>query len=577
MNIFLNLYKILNKKQKIGGLFQLLLMIASMFMELLSIGMLIPIISIISSDDLNKKYPFLSNILQKFGATEKQHVLIYVMLLFIFVYTFKMLFMTFVTWVNYKYVFSLQIYFSEKLFKGYLSHPITFHMQKNSAQLIQNTINLVSSTTGVLVTVLSILTEIITATAIVILLFKIQPVGFMYMCLIFIPAFILFQIITKKNIIKLGKAYQNHEGKRIQYLQQGISAVKDIKVLGREEYFIDQYKIENSNSARSYQKQQTLQALPRFYLEFLAVLSIGILIIQMAISGKEFSSILTTLGLFGGAAFRLMPSLNRIAGSVQLIRFSKPVLETLRMEFHLIDCISPKLSTQKINFFNQVVLENISFTYPNNKRKALENVSLTIPKGKSVGIIGTTGVGKSTLVDIILGLLTPQSGCVKVDNVNIECNLPAWQSKIGYVPQVIQLIDDTLRKNIAFGVNENEINELALVNAIKSAQIEDLINNQPNGLETTVGERGIRLSGGERQRIGIARALYHNPAVLVLDEATSSLDVHTEQEIMKSVNALSKEKTIIIVAHRLTTIEKCDFIYKLEKTGLYDKTSNFKS
>ena len=484
--------------------------------------------------------------------------------------------MTFVTWANYKYIFSLQIAFSERLFKGYMKHPIIFHLEKNSAQLIQNTINLVATTTGVLVNIILISTEIITASAILILLLKLQPIGLLIMFSIFTPCVFFFHFLTKKKLLKWGSAYQIHEGKRIQHLQEAIGAVKDIKLLGRENYFFNEYHKHNKESAFSYQRQQTFQALPRFFLEFLAVVCISLLVIIMVLKGDDFELILTTLGLFAGAAFRLMPSLNRILGAVQILRFSEPVLQTLSAEFDLIERIHNSPQILPISLKEEITLNAVTFKYPTADKISINNITLSITVGSSMGFVGTTGAGKSTLVDIILGLLSPVSGTIRVDGVDIQNNLRDWQDQIGYVPQSIFLTDNTLRRNIAFGIPDVEIDIDALWNAIKSAQLEHFIKNLPEGLDTMVGEKGVRISGGERQRIGIARALYHNPKLLVLDEATSSLDIHTEQEVMKAVQALHGEKTIIIVAHRLSTIEHCDRVFRLND-GKLEETEKMKS
>jgi len=566
MKIFINLYKILNTKQRIGGVFQLLLMLISMLLELLSIGMLIPIMEVISTDNIRIKYPFLVSILYNIGNPNKQSLLIYVMLLFISIYAFKMLFMTLVTHINYKYVFSLQIYFSEKLFKGYMNHSVAFHLEKNSAQLIQNTINLVANTTAVFVTIILILTEIITTLAVIILLIRFQPMAVVFICTIFIPFLLIFQIVTKKKITRLGSEYIYHEGKRIQYLQQSLSSLKDIKILGRESYFSNQYNLENTKSAFAYQHQQTLQALPRFYLEFLAIVSIGLLVINMVHEGKEFSIILSTLGLFGGAAYRLMPSLNRISGSFQTLRFSYPVIDTIKKEFESIDNnINTKNKNSDQIIFNKLIqIKNVYFKYKNSENLSLNNINIEIPLGTSIGIIGTTGSGKSTLVDVLLGILKPDKGSIIVDDKNIESNLRSWQDQIGYIPQTINLIDDTLKKNIAFGVRDEDINYIQLENAIKSSQLEKVIQKLEFGIDTMIGEKGVRLSGGERQRIGIARALYNNPKILVLDEATSSLDVKTEEDVMASIrNLLNDNMTIVIVAHRLSTIKQCNQVYEM--------------
>lgn len=575
MEVFHTIFSILNRKQKIGAIYQCFLMVVAMFFELLSIGMLMPIIAVISSTPSSGNQPILQFLIDISGSSDKRSLLIIIMFFFVGVYALKLIFMTYVTWANYKYVFSLQTFFSAKLFKGYLTHSLSFHIQRNSAQLIQNSINIVASTTGVLVTILLIITESITSLAIIIFLIYVQPQSVVFLISIFLPTMFLFNLLTKRKLLKLGESYQKNEGNRIQYLQQGLGAIKDIKVLGRENYFFNKYQAENINSANAQRNQQTLQALPRFYLEFFAVLSIGLLVAYLSYVKTDFSFILTTLGLFGGSAFRLMPSLNRISGALQYIRFSSPILNTLKSELLLIDLMPGKKVNSQITFTSKIELRALSFKHNGSQFNTFTNLNLVIPKGKSIGIIGKTGEGKSTLIDLLLGLLSPSDGQVLVDDIDISENVKSWQSIIGYVPQNIFLTDDTIRNNIAFGIDEDLIDDNALENAIKLAQIEELVASQPNGLSTFVGERGVRLSGGEKQRIGIARALYNNPQVIVLDEATSSLDIKTEADVMKSVDYLSELKTVIIVAHRLSTIQKCDKVYRLKSSTLVDITHEF--
>ena len=315
----------------------------------------------------------------------------------------------------------------------------------------------------------------------------------------------------------------------------------------------------------------TFQQIPRLWLELLAVLSLVLLIFSMMAQGYNLKGIIPILGLFAAAAFRLMPSVNRILSSILTLRSGLPVINTIYNElehereynYQQYNGVMPSESFQKIIEFDEV-----NYIYPEAHAPALRNLSLIIGKGETIGIIGTSGAGKTTLVDVLLGLLTPHIGQVKVDGVDIQKNLRNWQRQIGYVPQTIYISDDTLRNNIAFGLSEKQIDEHAVESAVRSAQLTDFIRTLPDGLNTVVGERGVRLSGGQRQRIGIARALYHNPAVLVMDEATSALDSATEKEVMLAVSALRGDKTIIIVAHRTTTVAICGKIYKLENGGI---------
>jgi len=306
-------------------------------------------------------------------------------------------------------------------------------------------------------------------------------------------------------------------------------------------------------------------------LELLAVVGLAILVVIMISSGKPLDALLPTIGLFAAAAFRLLPSVNRVIGAVQGVRFSLPVVETMYSEICLADKTVPIVSKKSLlTFKKEITLENLSFKYPIATTEVLKNISLSIPFGASVGFIGSSGAGKSTLVDVILGLLSTSNGAVKIDGVDIQNNVRGWQDQIGYVPQTIFLTDDTLRRNIAFGLSNQQINEEAVWHALQHAQLDQFVKNLPEGLDTKVGERGVRLSGGQRQRIGIARALYHDPTVLVLDEATSSLDNVIEHDVMEAVNALHGNKTIIIVAHRLSTVEHCDHLYQLEHGEIHE-------
>jgi ABC-type multidrug transport system fused ATPase/permease subunit len=278
---------------------------------------------------------------------------------------------------------------------------------------------------------------------------------------------------------------------------------------------------------------------------------------------RDITRIMPTLGLFSVAAFRLMPSVNRVLGAVQSIRFALPAITTLHEELSL-TAPEPVRKDATVVFETQIELAGVSFRYPGATTPALENLSIRIRKGESVGFVGPSGSGKSTLVDVVLGLLTPSVGQVNVDGHDIQDDLRGWQDQIGYVPQSIYLTDDTLRRNVAFGLAPEQINNTAVERAIKAAQLDEFVATLSEGWETVVGERGVRLSGGQRQRIGIARALYHDPAVLVLDEATSALDGDTERGVMRAITALQGQKTILIVAHRLSTVEHCDRLYHLE-------------
>lgn len=540
-------------------------MLIGMMLETLGIGLVVPALSLMTQGDLAVNYPTLAPWLHSLNTHSREWLVIAGMLTLVGVYAIKALFLAFLAWRQASFVYGLQSHLSQRLFAGYLRQPYTFHLQRNSAQLIRNTIGQVGDITNVIQQSLIMITEILVLFGTSVLLLIVEPLGALLVVSTLGFAAWGFNRLTRSRILRWGKARQVHEGLRIQHLQQGLGGAKDVKLLGRESDFLAQYRLHNTSSARIGQRQSTLQALPRLWLELLAVTGLAALVLVMIKQGKPLAALLPTLGLFAAAAFRVMPSITRVLGAIQNVNFSLPVINTLYSEFGLLDATKVPQQGLPLPLTRVLTLDQISFCYPAAATLALCGVSLSIPRGTSVGFIGGSGAGKSTLVDIILGLLTPDSGVVKVDGMDIQTHLRSWQDQIGYVPQTIYLTDDTLRRNVAFGLPTEQIDETAVWRAIRAAQLEQFVNDLPQGLDTLVGERGIRLSGGQRQRIGIARALYHDPAVLVLDEATSSLDTTTERGVMEAVNALHGDKTILIVAHRLSTVEYCDRLYRLEQ------------
>ena len=470
------------------------------------------------------------------------------------------------------FAFNIQANLLQRLFEIYLSQPYVFHLQRNSAQLIRNITGEVSIFTMVITNSLLLITELLVLVGIAILLLIVEPISALILFFVFGGSALILYRVTRGYISRWGAERQRHDGFRIQHLQQGLGGIKDAKILGRENNFLAQFQSHNIKSAQMWKFQTFLQNYPRLIFELLAVAGLAILVISMSNQGKDMSSIMPTIGLFSVAAFQLLPSVGRVLGAVQSLRYSLPVVNILDEEIKLIISRSKSQNTDSIKTFKgELSLIDIKYYYPNTKTPALNGISINIQKGQSIGFIGTSGSGKSTLVDIILGLLLPNEGMVKIDGHDIQPMLRQWQGHIGYVPQFIYLTDDTLRRNIAFGLTDEEIDDKAVKRAIKAAQLDEFVISLPDAEETIVGERGVRLSGGQRQRIGIARALYHNPQVLVLDEATSALDSVTENGIMNAIMALHGEKTIIIIAHRLSTVEQCDKLYRLDQGKVVEK------
>ena len=354
---------------------------------------------------------------------------------------------------------------------------------------------------------------------------------------------------------------------------EGLGGVKQIILSQNESFFIEKFVEVKKGKGSTDTKINTLAAVPRLYLELLAVGGVSIMVITIQFQHKPMTNLIPLIGIFMAAAFRLIPSINKIVNGLQTINYAEPILKVLGNEFQMIRSLTrnhaiPKTTGGEWVFKQKIDFKDVTFSYPDSDRIILDKINFSIKQGEFIGIIGTTGAGKSTLIDLLVGLLAPVSGEILIDGKNLNGIASRWQQIIGYVPQTIYLTDDTLRSNIAFGISEDLIDDERINKALKTAQLADYIASLPDGLNTYVGERGVRLSGGERQRIGIARALYHDPPVIVLDEATSSLDNITEKEFMDAVNALHGLKTIIVIAHRLTTVEKCDTVYELQNGNL---------
>lgn len=573
MSLPKKLWYLLASEQRRSAMALAGLMLVCMLLETLGIGLVIPAMALMMRTDLVSQYPWLAPALNWLGNPGPERMVVSGMLLLVGVYAIKAIFLSFLSWHQAKFIYAVQADLSQRLFIGYLQQPYTFHLQRNSAQLIRNAVNETSRFTDGMMAAMTLLTELLVLLGVSTLLLAIEPLGAILVVSTLGLAGAGINRLTRARILRWGEARQHHDGFRIQHLQQGLGGAKDVKLLGREADFLHQYWQHNYGSARVGQRQAAISSLPRLALELLAICGLAGLVVIMIEQGKPVGTLLPTLGLFAAAAFRLMPSVTRVLTALQSVRYSLPVINTLYDEFRLLNATRPPARGAALVFDRDLVLDGVKFYYPSMDTPALNDIRLTISRGASVGFIGGSGAGKSTLVDIILGLLTPASGTVKVDGVDIQTCLRGWQDQIGYVPQSIFLTDDTLYRNVAFGLSNDRIDSTAVWRAIRAAQLEQFVQGLPQGLDTLVGERGIRLSGGQRQRIGIARALYHNPPLLVLDEATSSLDTATERGVMEAVRALQGEKTVIIVAHRLSTVEHCDRLFRLEQGRVVEEGS----
>jgi len=564
------LFRLFTRGQQRSAVWLLGLMLIGMMLETLGVGLVIPALSVMTIADPASEYPTLSPWLAALGNPTRERLAIAGMLTMVSVYVAKTVFLAFLAWKQAAFVASLQVDFSQRLFAAYLNQPYAFHLQRNSAQLIRTTVGQVAELASVVQQGLLLLAELSAIIGISLLLFLVEPVGASVVVSTLGLAGWGFSRASRARIHRWGADRQHHEVRKLQHIQQGLGAAKDVILLGRASDFLERFRLHSAGSARAGQLQAFLQALPRLWLEMLSVVGLAALVLVFIAQGKPFEALFPIVGLFGAAAFRLMPSVNRILAAGQVVRFSLPVIESLQAEVELLDATPAPRSRSPLPFTRALTVDRVGYCYAGSNVQVLRDVSLSIERGTSVGLVGGSGAGKSTLVDIILGLLTPQRGSVMVDGVDIQGNIRGWQDQIGYVPQSIFLTDDTIRRNVAFGISNDQIDEVAVRRAIRAAQLDQFVADLPDGLDSVVGERGVRVSGGQRQRIGIARALYHDPPVLLLDEATSSLDTATERGVIDAVRALQGDKTILIVAHRLSTVEHCSRLLRLEAGSIVE-------
>jgi ATP-binding cassette, subfamily B, bacterial PglK len=544
--------------------------------EIMGIGLIIPVIMVIMDPSFVDTYPEVVRLLSYVIDPTYNNIMAVSIVSLCLFYMVKTLYLLILAHRQGVVIYDVKEEVGRRLFTGYMFKPYEFYLLNNSAELIRNLTSEVGNLGVVLRAGMVLVVDGIVLLSVVALLVYVEPLGSLTIFLILSFSAIAFQHLTKDRLIKYGKSRQFNEGKRIQHIQQGLSSVKDVKVLGREKVFIEWFVKHNSAGIRAERFQYVMGSMPRLFLEFTVVLGLAALISVQILSEKSMESISLVLGVYAVAIFRLLPSVNRILAATQQIRFCFPSVKVIAHELEIVkdnnvnsvEEVSGKCGMPTQDLLVKIAVENLSFRHFGADRDVLENVKLEIKVGEFIGIVGGSGAGKSTLVDIILGLLDPTAGYISVDGKNIEDDLRGWQQQIGYVPQHIYLTDDSIRKNIAFGVKDALINDIDIDRAIHAAQLSDLMNSLPENIETLIGEHGVRLSGGQRQRIGIARALYHNPKILILDEATSALDHDTESEIMSTIDALHGQKTIILVTHRLATLSNCDRVYRIENGGV---------
>ncbi|MFD2206867.1 ABC transporter ATP-binding protein [Kiloniella antarctica] len=563
---FRNLYNLLDlstrRRLPVSAFFGVLISI----FEMLGLSMVMPFLVIVAEPDNSERFGWLIAIVSPFGAETKEEVLLYIGVGMAGMFMLKNVLVIFVSWWQTRFLAEGESKLSINLVRRYTELPYLDVTARNSSELIRNAVNNVQmAISSFLLATLSLVTELLIVCGVALVIFLANAKLALGLVVFFSIVVVVFYAPLRNRFSILGEGLMRNNFLILKALKEGIGAIKEVRILNREKYFLDTFSAHRTTLGQLRAQHSFLTSIGRPYLEIMMLLGIGIAATTI-LSGLEIGEIIGVIGLVGAAGLRVMPSVNRILTLLQQIRVALPSVRITIKEFKMTE--GEKRSGYESDIINTKLQKGIEvcdlhFSYPERDVPALKGLSLIIPTGRSVGIVGASGSGKSTLVNVMLGLIDPGKGNVLIDGVDIRKDLSEWRQRVGYVPQSVYLTDATVRGNVAFGVPDGEIKEELLSRALRLAHFDEVLADLPMGLDTVIGEEGVRLSGGQRQRIGIARALYNNPDVLIFDEATSALDNMTESKISRMIHDLSGTKTIIIIAHRLSTIQNCNNVVML--------------
>lgn len=560
---------VLDRKQKINLGILLIIIFIGVFVELLGVSAVMPLIDVaMQPETIHEKWYFI--LISKYtGITDANQMVLFLAVLLIIIYILKNIYVMAMYSLQYRFVFNNQQRLSVRMMKSYMQQDYLFHVSKNVAEFQRNITSDVNGFFTVALNVLQFLAEFSVSTVLVIFLLIQDWVSTIAVAALLFLFMGIFTIFFKKVLVKIGEESRKANVLVTKWLFQAFSGIKEIKVANKESFFITNYDKNYKDCARVQRQQSILTYLPKPVMETVCICSLMLaMIIKIAVMKSDIVSFVTTLSVFAVAAFRMLPSFNKITGYISSMMFNKPAIDSVYKDLKEIEqFMGQKIvrheDTISITLNKSIQFNDVSFHYSESDKWILKDANLEIQKNTSVALIGASGAGKTTAADLILGILEPQEGTVTIDGVDIKKCMKSWHEDIGYIPQVIYLMDDNIRANVAFGIPEEEIDDAAIEKALREAQLDQFVHALPDGLDTMIGDRGVKLSGGQRQRIGIARALYRNPNVLVLDEATSALDSDTEREVMEAIDGLHGTRTLIVIAHRLSTLRKCDKIYEV--------------
>ncbi len=561
---------IFDRRQKRNILLLLFAIFAGAVFELLGVSLIMPLVQIISSPDITDRNPFLHVICTAFHIRGMKELFILLACFIIGIYFVKNIYLLLMYYVQYRFIYRNQLKIAGRLIDCYLRKPYTYHLDHNSSEMIRNIMLDTERLFQLILQFLNVISEGLLSLLLVSYLLLSDPVMTLTLFILLAVCMGVYQGLTRKRVNRYGQINQEYDGKMHQAVNQALGAVKDIKILHRENYFVQSFISHGQQKMTALINMNFFGTVPRYLIETVCIAGILAVMIFKVASGADLDLILPQLSAFAVAAFKLLPSVGKISNYLNGISFLKPSIDLIYRDLKdTEDMLNVQVKDREDEALvsegaDAIRVDNVGYSYPNTEKRVLDRAGFTIPLGSSVGLIGASGAGKTTMADIILGILFPLEGHVFYGKWDVHEYPLSWSKRLAYIPQAIFLADESIRENVAFGIERDKIDDSAVWAALEEAQLTEFVKSLPEGLDTEVGERGVRLSGGQRQRIGIARALYGDPEILVLDEATAALDNETETAVMEAIERLHGRKTLLIIAHRLTTIENCELIFRVE-------------
>ncbi len=581
MSLLRKVASLFESGERVRGALLLLALVVAAALETVGVGLVMPFIALVTNPELAESSAPLRWLGGVLGATDHATLLIECGALLLVFYAFKGLFLGVLTHAQNTFVYGKMERLSAQLLRAYLSAPYAFHVGRNSAELQRNVnTDLPLCFNWVVTHAFLLVSDTLVVVVLSALLVAFSPAASLVALVVLGGLALVYVRLVRSRTEDLGAIEQHSFGQMVKWVNQGLGALKETRVRGVEEFFIERYARECAEYARARRTLQTVTEVPRLLLETVAVGGVvGVMLVAVA-RGEDAAALVPLVALFGAAAFRLLPAFTRIIRSLHLVRHFRPSLDTVLADMRLLDGIPEAESSHagaeaaRVALVRDLEFRDVGFGYAGAQEPVLRGVSFRIERGQCVGIVGSSGAGKTTVVDLMLGLFAPTTGGIFADGRDVGGDLVGWRRNFGYIPQEIYLTDDTIRRNVAFGVPDHAIDDDAIWRALRAARLDDFTRQLSGQLDHEVGEGGVRISGGQRQRLGIARALYHDPAILVMDEATSALDAQTERAITETTLRLAGERTVIIIAHRLSTLEGCDRLLFL-KDGVVEAEGSY--